>query len=233
MNENFLSNLGINHENERIEFNKDTGEYKLCGKAEVGSLLYDLLAEAYKMQCLEDKMGKEELTEEDISDALKTLEKILGSDIPNVRGAIKGVENSLSKSFSLPALSEEEEFFINDTKEIDNHPWVIESKKSRKKIHVFADFIDYNTYDKKKVLDFFMSEGNSVEELNLRDRFMAYCVVYFNMFEDFDNTGIFKAAAKAIDHEIEISYPKNKEYCTYRIMLKDRKTEEVSIIYFK
>lgn len=232
MNENFLSDFGINHENERVEFNKDTGEYKLCGKAEVGSFAYNLLAEAYQMQCLEDKAVKGDLTEEDTAEVLKILEKILGSDIPKVRGAIRDVENSIPKSF-LPILSEEEEFFMNDTKEIDNHPWVVESKKDRKKIHVFADFIDYNTYDKKKVLDFFISEGNSAEELNLRDRFMAYCVLYFNMFEDFDNAAIFKAAAKAIDHEIEISYPKNREYCTYRIMLKDRKTGEVSIIYFK
>lgn len=229
MNENFLSSFGISAEEDRIDFNRETGEFKLYGKAEIGSQAYRMLEEVYSMQALKDKMGKGELKKEDIHEALELLEKILNTDIPNVQSSIKDIEDFLPN----PVFSDEEKFFIEDTKEIDNHPWVIESKKIRKRIHVFADFVDYDTYDKKKVLDLFLTEGNSLEELNVKDRFMAYCIIYHSMFEDTDDIGIFNTAAKAIEHEIGISYPKNKEYCTYRIMLRDKKTGEVSVIYFK
>lgn len=229
MNENFLSDFGINAEDDRIDFNKETGEFKLYGKAEVGSQAYRMLEEVYSMQSLKDKMSKGEVKKEDIYEALELLEKILNTDIPNVQNSIKDIKDFLPNS----VFSDEEKFFIEDTKEIDDHPWVIESKKIHKRIHVFADFVDYDTYDKKKVLNLFLTDGNSLEELNVKDRFMAYCIIYHNMFEDMDDTGIFKTAATAIGHEIGISYPKNKEYCTYRIMLRDKKTGEVSVIYFK
>ena len=229
MNENFLSSFGISAEENRIDFNRETGEFKLYGKAEIGSQVYRMLEEVYSMQALKDKMDKGELKKKDIHEVLKLLEKILNTDIPNVQSSIKDIEDFLPN----PVFSDEDKFFIEDAKEIDDHPWVIESKKIRKRIHVFADFVDYDTYDKKKVLDLFLTEGNSLEELNAKDRFMAYCIIYHSMFEDTDDIGIFNIAAKAIGHEIEISYPKNKEYCTYRIMLKDKKTGEVSVIYFK
>ena len=229
MNENFLSSFGISAEEDRIDFNRETGEFKLYGKAEIGSQAYRMLEEVYSMQTLKDKMDKGELKKEDIHEVLKLLEKILNTDIPNVQSSIKDIEDFLPN----PVFSDEDKFFIEDAKEIDDHPWVIESKKIRKRIHVFADFVDYDTYDKKKVLDLFLTEGNSLEELNVKDRFMAYCIIYHSMFEDTDDIGIFNIAAKAIGHKIEISYPKNKEYCTYRIMLKDKKTREVSVIYFK
>lgn len=229
MNENFLSSFGISAEEDRIDFNRETGEFKLYGKAEIGSQAYRMLEEVYSMQALKDKMNKGELKKEDIHEVLKLLEKILNTDIPNVQSSIKDIEDFLPN----PVFSDEDKFFIEDAKEIDDHPWVIESKKIRKRIHVFADFVDYDTYDKKKVLDLFLTEGNSLEELNVKDRFMAYCIIYHSMFEDTDDIGIFNIAAKAIEHKIEISYPKNKEYCTYRIMLKDKKTGEVSVIYFK
>lgn len=229
MNENFLSSFGISAEEDRIDFNRETGEFKLYGKAEIGSQAYRMLEEVYSMQVLKDKMDKGEFKKEDIHEVLKLLEKILNTDIPNVQSSIKDIEDFLPN----PVLSDEDKFFIEDAKEIDDHPWVIESKKIRKRIHVFADFVDYDTYDKKKVLDLFLTEGNSLEELNVKDRFMAYCIIYHSMFEDTDDIGIFNIAAKAIEHEIEISYPKNKEYCTYRIMLRDKKTGEVLVIYFK
>lgn len=229
MNENFLSSFGISAEEDRIDFNRETGEFKLYGKAEIGSQAYRMLEEVYSMQALKDKMDKGELKKENIHEVLKLLEKILNTDIPNVQSSIKDIEDFLPN----PIFSDEDKFFIEDAKEIDDHPWVIESKKIRKRIHVFADFVDYDTYDKKKVLDLFLTEGNSLEELNVKDRFMAYCIIYHSMFEDTDDIGIFNIAAKAIEHEIEISYPKNKEYCTYRIMLRDKKTGEVSVIYFK
>lgn len=229
MNENFLSSFGISAEEDRIDFNRETGEFKLYGKAEIGSQAYRMLEEVYSMQALKDKMDKGELKKEDIHEVLKLLEKILNTDIPNVQSSIKNIEDFLPN----PVFSDEDKFFIEDAKEIDDHLWVIESKKIRKRIHVFADFVDYDTYDKKKVLDLFLTEGNSLEELNVKDRFMAYCIIYHSMFEDTDDIGIFNIAAKAIEHEIEISYPKNKEYCTYRIMLRDKKTGEVSVIYFK
>ena len=229
MNENFLSSFGISAEEDRIDFNRETGEFKLYGKAEIGSQAYRMLEEVYSMQALKDKMDKGELKKEDIHEVLKLLEKILNTDILNVQSSIKDIEDFLPN----PVLSDEDKFFIEDAKEIDDHPWVIESKKIRKRIHVFADFVDYDTYDKKKVLDLFLTEGNSLEELNVKDRFMAYCIIYHSMFEDTDDIGIFNIAAKAIEHEIEISYPKNKKYCTYRIILKDKKTGEVSVIYFK
>lgn len=229
MNENFLSSFGISAEEDRIDFNRETGEFKLYGKAEIGSQAYRMLEEVYSMQALKDKMGKGELKKENIHEALELLEKILNTDIPNVQSSIKDIEDFLPN----PGFSDEEKFFIEDTKEIDGHPCAIESKKIRKRIHVFADFVDYDTYDKKKVLDLFLTEGNSLEELNVKDRFMAYCIIYHSMFEDTDDIGIFNTAAKAIEHEIGISYPKNKEYCTYRIMLRDKKTGEVSVIYFK
>lgn len=229
MNENFLSSFGISAEEDRIDFNRETGEFKLYGKAEIGSQAYRMLEEVYSMQTLKDKLDKGELKKEDIHEVLKLLEKILNTDIPNVQSSIKDIEDFLPN----PVFSDEDKFFIEDAKEIDDHPWVIESKKIRKRIHVFADFVDYDTYDKKKVLDLFLTEGNSLEELNVKDRFMAYCIIYHSMFEDTDDIGIFNIAAKAIEHEIEISYPKNKEYCTYRIMLRDKKTGEVSVIYFK
>ena len=229
MNENFLSSFGISAEENRIDFNRETGEFKLYGKAEIGSQAYRMLEEVYSMQALKDKMDKGELKKEDIHEVLKKIKKILNTNIPNVQSSIKDIEDFLPN----PVFSDEDKFFIEDAKEIDDHPWVIESKKIRKRIHVFADFVDYDTYDKKKVLDLFLTEGNSLEELNVKDHFMAYCIIYHSIFEDTDDIGIFNIAAKAIEHEIEISYPKNKEYCTYRIMLRDKKTGEVSVIYFK
>ena len=229
MNENFLSSFGISAEENRIDFNKETGEFKLYGKAEIGSQAYRMLEEVYNMQTLKDKMGKRELKKEDIHKALELLEKNLNTDISNVQSSIKNIKDFLLN----PVFSDEDEFFIEDVKEINDHPWVIESKKIRKRIRVFADFVDYNTYDKKKVLDLFLTEENSLEELNVKDLFMAYYIIYHSMFEDIDDIRIFNIAAKAIEHEIEISYPKNKKYCTYRIMLRDKKTGEVSVIYFK
>lgn len=229
MNENFLSSFGISAEEDRIDFNRETGEFKLYGKAEIGSQAYRMLEEVYSMQVLKDKISKEEFKKEDIHEALELLEKILNTDIPNVQSSIKDIEDFLPN----PVFSDEEKFFMEDTKEIDDYPWVIESKKNRKRIHVFADCVNYNTYDKKKVLDLFLTAGNSLEEFNVKDRFMAYCIIYHSMFEDIDDIRIFNTSAEAIEHEIVISYPKNKEYCTYRIMLRDKKTGEVSIIYFK
>lgn len=229
MNENFLASFGISPESDRIEFNRETGEFKLCGKANPGSQAYQMLDEAYSMQTLEEKFDKGEVGKEDIQEVLGLLEKILNNDIPAVKNSLHDIESLFPPAY----VSGEEAFFTEDTKEIDDHPWVVESKKNHQKVHVFADFVDYDTYDKKKVLDLFLTEGNSLEELNVKDRFMAYCIIYHSMFEDIDDIGIFNTAAKAIEHEIEISYPKNKEYCTYRIMLKDKKTGEVSVIYFK
>lgn len=229
MNENFLASFGISPESDRIEFNRETGEFKLCGKANPGSQAYQMLDEAYSMQTFEEKFDKGEVGKEDIQEVLGLLEKILNNDIPAVKNSLHDIESLFPPAY----VSGEEAFFTEDTKEIDDHPWVVESKKNHQKVHVFADFVDYDTYDKKKVLDLFLTEGNSLEELNVKDRFMAYCIIYHSMFEDTDDIGIFNTAAKAIEHEIEISYPKNKEYCTYRIMLKDKKTGEVSVIYFK
>lgn len=229
MNENFLASFGISPESDRIEFNRETGEFKLCGKANPGSQAYQMLDEAYSMQTLEEKFDKGEVGKEDIQEVLGLLEKILNNDIPAVKNSLHDIESLFPPAY----VSGEEAFFTEDTKEIDDHPWVVESKKNHQKVHVFADFVDYDTYDKKKVLDLFLTEGNSLEELNVKDRFMAYCIIYHSMFEDTDDIGIFNTAAKAIEHEIGISYPKNKEYCTYRIMLRDKKTGEVSVIYFK
>lgn len=232
MNENFLSSFGISAEEDRIDFNRETGEFKLYGKAEIGSQAYRMLEEVYSMQILKDKIDKMdggELKEEDIDEVLEFFRKVLNTDIPNIQNSIKGIGDFLPN----PVFSDGRNFFTEDTKEIDDHPWIVESKKNHKRVRVFTDFIDYDTYDKKKVIDLFMTKGNSLEALNVGDRFMAYCIIYYNIYEDMNNTEIFSAAAKAIDNEIVISYPKNKKYCTYRIMLKDKKTGEVSVIYFK
>ena len=62
---------------------------------------------------------------------------------------------------------------------------------------------------------------------------MAYCVIYRSMFEEIENAGIFSSAARAINHEIDVTLPADMSYCTFRIMLKNKETGEVSIIYFK
>lgn len=229
MNENFLASFGISLESDRIEFNRETGEFKLCGKANPGSQAYQMLDEAYSMQTLKEKFDKGEVGKEDIQEVLGLLEKILNNDIPAVRNSLHDIESLFPPAY----VSGEEAFFTEDTKEIDDHSWVVESKKNHQKVHVFADFVDYDTYDKEKVLNLFLSNGNSLEELSVKDQFMAYCVIYHSMFEEMEDTGIFSSAARAINHEIKISLPTNREYCTFRIMLKNKETGEVSVIYFK
>lgn len=229
MNENFLASFGISPESDRIDFNRETGEFKLCGKAKPGSQAYQMLNEAYSMQTFEDKLDKGEVEKEDIQEILGLLEKILNSDIPAVKNSLHDIESLFPPAF----ISGEEAFFAEDTKEIDDHPWIVESKKNNQKIHVFADFVDYDTYDKEKVLNLFLSKEDSLKELSVKDQFMAYYVIYRSMFEEIEETGIFSSAAKAINHEIKISLPTNSEYCTFRIMLKNKETGEVSVIYFK
>ena len=108
MNENFLSSFGISAEEDRIDFNRETGEFKLYGKAEIGSQAYRMLEEVYSMQALKDKMNKGELKKEDIHEVLKLLEKILNTDIPNVQSSIKDIEDFLPN----PVFSAEDKFFI-------------------------------------------------------------------------------------------------------------------------
>ena len=149
MNENFLASFGISPESDRIEFNRETGEFKLCGKANPGSQAYQMLDEAYSMQTLEEKFDKGEVGKEDIQEVLGLLEKILNNDIPAVKNSLHDIESLFPPAY----VSGEEAFFTEDTKEIDDHPWIVESKKNHQKVHVFADFVDYDTYDKEKVLN--------------------------------------------------------------------------------
>jgi hypothetical protein len=226
MNEDILTGFGLD-DNSRLEFNKETGEFTLRGKAEKGSYSYGILEQAYRMQNLSDKLDNGTLEEDDIDDVLSALKGILA-------GARAIPQNK--SSFSIPSfLDEDERFIMEDVKTLDEHEWVRQSKDEGMKVHVYAECQNYNDFDTKKIVNLFLKEdsGKTLESLSTKDKFFSYAVINRNMFHFMTESQVFQSAAEALGQEIDIyEFEDEDSRASYRILLKDN-TGKVSVIYFK
>lgn len=226
MNEDILSGFGLDDDS-RLEFNKETGEFTLRGKAEKGSHSYCILEQAYRMQNLSDKLDDGTLEEDDIDDVLSTLKNILtgARTIPQSK-----------TPFSIPSfLDEDERFIMEDVKTLDEHEWVKQSKEKSIKIHVYAECQNYDDFDTKKIVNLFLKEdsGKTLESLSTKDKFFSYAVINRSMFHFMTEPQVFQSAAEALGQEIDIyEFEDENSRASYRILLKDG-TGKVSVIYFK
>lgn len=227
MNEDILSEFGLDADNSRLEFNKETGEFTLRGKAEKGSRSYHMIEQAYRLQNLSDKLDNGTLEEDDIDDVLSTLKNILtgARTIPQSK-----------TPFSIPSfLDEDERFIMEDVKTLDEHEWVRQSKEKGIKVHVYAECQNYDDFDIKKIANLFFKEdfGKTLESLSTKDKFFSYAVINRSMFHFITEPQVFQSAAEALGQEIDIYEFEDENSCaSYRILLKDD-TGKVSVIYFK
>lgn len=222
MNEEIMNGFGLNPDDIRLEFDEKTGEYSLCGKAEIGGYSYNMLKRAYDMQELVEKMDSgESLTEQDLNTVLDSLRSILSR-----------LSNSTQENPTNRFISPADKFIRRDIDVLDSHDWIKESKMKNIRIRVFGDIVSFDDISKDRILDIFMGSTEDFEKLDERDKFFAYSSLYHSMFSDSDYKSIFKAAAKALECNIDVFRFPEGSLASHRVLLKD-KDNQVSVIYFK
>lgn len=195
----------------RIEFNKETGDFIIKGKAIPKSPLYQLIRRAYEVQDLTDKTSLlnekiengEEITVEDATDLFNLYEKVMN----NYKSSIANEESFIKADL--------ENFMKSD------HKWIVQSPTKKILLKSYSNVDGYSNYEEKKAFSLLSKSKKYLEEyVPKNELFFSLCSFYKALNSYKKDTEIFREAAAAMDCDIDIYEFPDKTFASYRILLK-------------